>query len=104
MAMSKPLIASLLLISLLLLHLVEADHELGNAIYQAPAYPPTQKIDCDGACKGRCRLTKRKDLCKRLCGSCCGRCNCVPPGTSGNYDACYCYAHLTTPDGRRKCP
>ncbi|KAK9164453.1 hypothetical protein Syun_005355 [Stephania yunnanensis] len=63
-----------------------------------------QTIDCGAACTARCRLSSRPRLCMRACGTCCARCNCVPPGTSGNYDACACYANMTTHGGRRKCP
>ncbi|OMO75403.1 Gibberellin regulated protein [Corchorus olitorius] len=62
------------------------------------------KIDCDGACDVRCKLSSRPNLCKRACGTCCERCNCVPPGTSGNYDVCPCYRDMTTHGGRHKCP
>ncbi|XP_019709820.1 gibberellin-regulated protein 1 isoform X1 [Elaeis guineensis] len=61
-------------------------------------------INCGEACDGRCRLSSRPNLCKRACGTCCSRCNCVPPGTYGNYEACPCYAALTTHGGVRKCP
>ncbi|XWS24482.1 hypothetical protein CRYUN_Cryun28dG0106300 [Craigia yunnanensis] len=63
-----------------------------------------EKIDCDGACDLRCKLSSRPNLCKRACGTCCARCNCVPPGTSGNYDVCPCYRDMTTHGGRHKCP
>ncbi|XP_038899683.1 gibberellin-regulated protein 11-like isoform X2 [Benincasa hispida] len=63
-----------------------------------------QNIDCGGACASRCKLSSRPNLCKRACGTCCARCSCVPPGTSGGYDACPCYASMTTHGGRRKCP
>ncbi|KAK2660718.1 hypothetical protein Ddye_007251 [Dipteronia dyeriana] len=53
-------------------------------------------LDCDAACGARCELSSRPRLCKRACGTCCARCDCVPPGTSGNYDACPCYANMTT--------
>nr|VDD64556.1 unnamed protein product [Brassica oleracea] len=86
MAISKALIASLL-ISLLVLQLVQAD-----------------VVHCGSACVARCRLSSRPNLCHRACGTCCARCNCVPPGTYGNYDKCQCYATLTTHGGRRKCP
>ncbi|KAF4373059.1 hypothetical protein F8388_019241 [Cannabis sativa] len=66
--------------------------------------PLPQKIDCDGACDARCEKSSRPRLCKRACGTCCARCDCVPPGTSGNYDACPCYANMTTHGGRHKCP
>ncbi|KAJ4702119.1 Gibberellin regulated protein [Melia azedarach] len=100
MAISKALIASILL-SLLVLHLVEAEQMVHTD--KTHGYPkPT--IDCGGACKARCRLSSRPHLCKRACGTCCARCNCVPPGTSGNTEVCPCYASLTTHGGRRKCP
>ncbi|VVA95389.1 unnamed protein product [Arabis nemorensis] len=98
MAISKALIASLL-VSLLVLQLVEANIENSN---RKVRYANT--IDCKGACKARCRLSSRPNLCHRACGTCCVRCNCVPPGTYGNYDKCQCYATLTTHGGRRKCP
>ncbi|KAJ4712962.1 Gibberellin regulated protein [Melia azedarach] len=100
MAIFKALIASILL-SLLVLHLVEAD----QMVHTDKAYGyPTPTIDCRGACRARCRLSSRPHLCKRACGTCCARCNCVPPGTSGNTEVCPCYASLTTHGGRLKCP
>ncbi|KAJ0086441.1 hypothetical protein Patl1_09548 [Pistacia atlantica] len=101
MATSKPLIASLFLSLLLLLHLVEADMMVNTDAALGYSSP---KIDCGGACTARCRLSSRPRLCKRACGTCCARCNCVPPGTAGNYEVCPCYASLTTHGGRRKCP
>ncbi|KAI9200425.1 hypothetical protein LWI28_007731 [Acer negundo] len=101
MAISKALIASLLL-SLLVLHLVEADQMVSTNAESS--YNPSPKIDCGDACNARCQSSSRPNLCKRACGSCCGQCNCVPPGTAGNYEACPCYAALTTHGGRRKCP
>ncbi|KFK42005.1 hypothetical protein AALP_AA2G200000 [Arabis alpina] len=98
MAISKSLIASLL-ISLLVLQLVEANFENSN---RKTRY--AKKIDCGGACKARCKLSSRPNLCHRACGTCCVSCNCVPPGTYGNYDKCDCYATLTTHGGSRKCP
>ncbi|XWS24483.1 hypothetical protein CRYUN_Cryun28dG0106400 [Craigia yunnanensis] len=100
MAISKALIASLL-ISLLLIQLVEADQLVTSASKGTGA---SKQIDCDGACAARCRLSSRPRLCKRACGTCCARCNCVPPGTAGNQEMCPCYASLTTHGGRRKCP
>ncbi|GAB2219438.1 hypothetical protein Droror1_Dr00007073 [Drosera rotundifolia] len=66
--------------------------------------PPIGPLKCGAACIARCSLSKRPNLCQRSCGACCFRCKCVPPGTSGNYDICPCYASLTTRGGRRKCP
>ncbi|XP_044475977.1 snakin-2-like [Mangifera indica] len=99
MASSKAFVVASLVISLLLLlhHIVEADEALAS-----PAQAP--QMDCGGACSARCRLSSRPRLCKRACGSCCARCNCVPPGTSGNYEVCPCYANLTTRAGQHKCP
>ncbi|CAL1383964.1 unnamed protein product [Linum trigynum] len=91
MALSKLVMASLLLSLLLVLQLAHAD------------YSP-KSIDCGNACKARCQLSSRPNLCHRACGTCCRRCSCVPPGTAGNYDKCQCYATLTTHGGRRKCP
>ncbi|VVA09880.1 PREDICTED: gibberellin-regulated [Prunus dulcis] len=62
------------------------------------------RADCGVACEGRCKLSSRPRLCKRACGSCCDKCSCVPPGTAGNYEACPCYASLTTRNQTRKCP
>ncbi|XP_039170206.1 snakin-2-like [Eucalyptus grandis] len=103
MALSK-LCTTLLLFSILLIHQAESDYmviQLNTA--EEPA-PPPPHIDCDGACDARCQLSSRPHLCKRACGTCCARCDCVPPGTSGNYDACPCYANMTTHGGRHKCP
>ncbi|XP_059461492.1 snakin-2-like [Corylus avellana] len=100
MAISKTLMASLL-ISLLLMHLVEANQVKNNVAQDSL---PT-KIDCGAACATRCRLSSRPNLCNRACGTSCARCSCVPPGTSGiNLDVCPCYANITTRDNRRKCP
>lgn len=87
--------ASLVLFSLLLLHFTQAEELMSIDGAPSPS-PQAQPIDCGVACEGRCRLSKRPNLCKRSCGSCCHRCKCVPPGTSGNYEACPCYANLTT--------
>ncbi|KAJ6708734.1 EXTENSIN PROLINE-RICH PROTEIN [Salix koriyanagi] len=95
MAVSKILIASLIL-SLLVLQKVSSS--------QAASDNPGNNIDCGGACKYRCSLSSRPHLCNRACGTCCARCKCVPAGTSGNLDACPCYATMTTHGGRRKCP
>ncbi|RZR72009.1 hypothetical protein BHM03_00009479 [Ensete ventricosum] len=47
---------------------------------------------------------KRK-MCNKMCGVCCSRCNCVPPGTSAETrSTCPCYATMTTPRGKLKCP
>ncbi|KAL1814797.1 hypothetical protein ACET3Z_017371 [Daucus carota] len=68
----------------------------------SPVAPPA--INCTASCDTRCSETKRPNLCKRACGSCCGKCKCVPPGTSGNYEACPCYFNLKTHNNTRKCP
>ncbi|KAH8509589.1 hypothetical protein Peur_051378 [Populus x canadensis] len=102
MAMITKFLIALLFFSLLVLQLAEADHDTVNSNLAASS-PPT-KIDCGSACEARCQLSSRPRLCKRACGTCCSRCSCVPPGTAGNYDACPCYASLTTHGGRRKCP
>ncbi|KAF7829573.1 gibberellin-regulated protein 1-like [Senna tora] len=104
MALSKLLVASLL-ISLLLLHVVDADQTYGFEIQGSVTQGSLlQQIDCKGACGARCRLSSRPRLCQRACGTCCKRCNCVPPGTAGNQQVCPCYANMTTHGGRRKCP
>ncbi|KAL4650176.1 hypothetical protein ACB092_01G067800 [Castanea dentata] len=105
MAISKTLIAPLL-ISLLLLHLAESYQKVITTMVESPSPSPSppQKIDCDDGCDARCQLSSRPNLCKRACGTCCARCDCVPPGTSGNYDVCPCYANMTTHGGRHKCP
>ncbi|KAF8012619.1 hypothetical protein BT93_I0703 [Corymbia citriodora subsp. variegata] len=101
MAFRKSFIASLILLSLLLLHVVEAQKMLDKT--GAPV-PSLQPMDCGAACEARCRLSSRPNLCKRACGSCCSRCNCVPPGTAGNEETCPCYANLTTRNFIHKCP
>ncbi|KAL1554352.1 Snakin-2 [Salvia divinorum] len=103
MAIPKFLVASIFL-ALLALHGVQAlqPNQVTSKVAPEGAYP--SKIDCKNACAKRCKLSSRPNLCKRACGTCCSRCNCVPPGTYGNYDACPCYASLTTHGNRRKCP
>ncbi|KAL4651580.1 hypothetical protein ACB092_01G170800 [Castanea dentata] len=61
-------------------------------------------IDCRAKCDYRCSKSSRHKMCIRACNTCCQRCNCVPPGTSGNYEKCPCYWHMKTHGGRRKCP
>ncbi|XP_031107331.1 gibberellin-regulated protein 1-like [Ipomoea triloba] len=104
MAYSTKAVAASLLVSLLILHLSNAQFdqaELSNA--PAPS-PKPQGIDCPAACGERCKKSKRPNLCKRSCGSCCNTCKCVPPGTSGNYEICPCYFNLKTHNNTRKCP
>ncbi|PHU30201.1 Snakin-2 [Capsicum chinense] len=113
MAISKVLLVTIVLISLLLVELVEADddNQMVNKVapegFYTPAYAPTytySKLDCGAACEGRCRLSSRQKMCFRACGTCCTRCNCVPPGTSGNQEVCPCYRDMLTHGGRPKCP
>ncbi|KAI6687626.1 hypothetical protein NL676_024454 [Syzygium grande] len=101
MAISKVLIASILL-CLLLPSLAEAADQTESTKVAGGSY--SGKIDCDAACAARCQLASRQRLCHRACGTCCARCSCVPPGTSGNTDVCPCYATMTTHGGRLKCP
>ncbi|ONI30584.1 hypothetical protein PRUPE_1G260200 [Prunus persica] len=62
-------------------------------------------LNCDELCNSRCRLHSRPNVCTRACGTCCVRCKCVPPGTSGNREACgRCYTDMTTHGNRLKCP
>ncbi|XP_057788500.1 snakin-2-like [Salvia miltiorrhiza] len=100
MATHKFLVASILL-AILVINGVQALQEASNA---APEEASALKIDCKSACATRCKLSSRPHLCKRACGTCCARCSCVPPGTYGNYNACPCYASLTTHGNKRKCP
>ncbi|KAL3734261.1 hypothetical protein ACJRO7_023587 [Eucalyptus globulus] len=105
MASSKLVIASLLIFaSLLLLLQVAAADVQDSAKGDVAEKTLPKKMDCGGACSARCRLSSRPRLCQRACGTCCARCDCVPPGTSGNLDACPCYASLTTHHNKRKCP
>ncbi|XP_039172169.1 gibberellin-regulated protein 1-like isoform X1 [Eucalyptus grandis] len=105
MASSKLAIASLLIVaSLLLLQVAAADVQDSQAKGDVAEKTLLKKMDCGGACSARCRLSSRPRLCQRACGTCCARCDCVPPGTSGNLDACPCYASLTTHRNKRKCP
>ncbi|KAH7845554.1 hypothetical protein Vadar_003516 [Vaccinium darrowii] len=99
MAISKVLIAALI-VSLLVLHLVEAD-EMMNTSSQSTYVP---RSGCTKACTARCGKASRQKMCLRACGTCCYRCSCVPPGTSGNQALCPCYYNMTTHGGRRKCP
>ncbi|CDP01901.1 unnamed protein product [Coffea canephora] len=103
--------AFLILSALLLIHLTDAAQVVSKGVPSpSPSPLPAPKpIDCGAACGYRCSKTKRPNLCKRACGSCCAKCSCVPPGTSGNYEACPCYYNLTTvikSTGKvvRKCP
>nr|QLH55405.1 snakin 1 [Ocimum basilicum] len=103
MAISKLLLASIFL-ALLLVHGVQplpTNQVTSNSVSEDAKTP---KIDCGSSCAARCKLSSRPNLCKRACGSCCAKCSCVPPGTSGNYEACPCYATLTTRGNKLKCP
>ncbi|KAK4354762.1 hypothetical protein RND71_026956 [Anisodus tanguticus] len=103
MAISKLFLVAMLLISLLVVHFVEADNQV-VVNTDATDSSSTTKLDCGAACEARCRLSSRQKMCNRACGTCCARCNCVPPGTSGNQELCPCYYTMTTHGGRRKCP
>ncbi|XP_021902437.1 gibberellin-regulated protein 1-like [Carica papaya] len=98
----RPVLASFLVSVLLLTQLVESDLQVIRTVEEDNLI--LEKIDCDAACESRCQLSSRPHLCMRACGTCCARCDCVPPGTYGNYDACPCYANMTTHEGRHKCP
>ncbi|KAL3527211.1 hypothetical protein ACH5RR_011867 [Cinchona calisaya] len=102
MAISKS--CALVILSLLLFHLTDAYQVSTGAPSPSALAPTASVIDCGAACGLRCSKTKRPNLCKRACGSCCAKCRCVPPGTSGNYEACPCYYNLTTRYKIRKCP
>ncbi|KAK8510008.1 hypothetical protein V6N11_029012 [Hibiscus sabdariffa] len=105
MAVSKTLLALLLVSLLMLLRVAESSDPMVIKNMVGLAHSITdEKIDCDEACGERCKLSSRPNLCKRACRTCCDRCNCVPPGTSGNYDVCPCYRDMTTHGGRHKCP
>lgn len=100
MANSRALVATIILVGLVVLHGVESiDVTSSNGNNSTGLL-----IDCGGSCATRCSMSKRPNLCKRACGSCCAKCNCVPPGTYGNYEACPCYATLTTRGNKLKCP
>ncbi|XWS29199.1 hypothetical protein CRYUN_Cryun24cG0008100 [Craigia yunnanensis] len=103
MALSRNIATSLVLFSLLLFHLTQAEELMSFCGAPSPS-PQAQTIDCGEACQGRCKLSKRLNLCKRACGSCCAKCNCVPPGTAGSHEYCPCYANLTTRNKICKCP
>ncbi|KAJ6412018.1 SNAKIN-2-LIKE [Salix viminalis] len=98
MAIFKTLAAVLLVA--IFFNLAVSDMVIKNLVESDP--PP--QIDCASACAVRCQLSSRPNLCHRACGTCCARCSCVPPGTSGNYDACPCYGNMTTHHGQHKCP
>ncbi|KAE8659855.1 Snakin-2 [Hibiscus syriacus] len=106
MAISKTLLASLLLSLLYFALLIQFDSltclQVKNPVENSVI--SDGKIDCGKACAERCKLSSRPNLCKRACGTCCSRCSCVPPGTYNNYDACPCYRDMTTHGGRHKCP
>ncbi|XP_023535343.1 gibberellin-regulated protein 11-like [Cucurbita pepo subsp. pepo] len=101
MAATKGLVFAMLLIAFAFVLLVESAQ---MAITTQVDSPLPGEIDCGEACDARCQLSSRQKICKRACGTCCARCQCVPPGTSGNYDVCPCYANMTTHGGRHKCP
>ncbi|KAL9234630.1 hypothetical protein vseg_009482 [Gypsophila vaccaria] len=71
-------------------------------LYYSRYHP--RKINCNYSCAIRCSKSSRKNVCSRACKTCCSRCHCVPPGTSGNHQACPCYARLRTHGNRLKCP
>ncbi|XP_060193085.1 gibberellin-regulated protein 11-like [Lycium barbarum] len=95
--------AVLLIVSFLLVHFANAQ-KVDYSKPPAPAPQAPQPLNCTGACEYRCSKSSRTNLCNRACGTCCHRCHCVPPGTSGNYEACPCYFNLTTHNNTRKCP
>ncbi|KAH6831502.1 GAST1-like protein 3 [Perilla frutescens var. hirtella] len=99
----KVFVASLILVGLVAI-VVHADAEVVEAIEVSSSNDGSAKIECGGACAARCALARRQNRCTRACESCCAHCNCVPPGTYGNYDACPCYAKLTTRHNNLKCP
>ncbi|KAH1206017.1 Snakin-2 [Glycine max] len=104
MAISKALLVSVLIFSIILNH-VESDTMATTTLGNEPSFNfSSSNIDCCVECNRRCQLSSRPNLCKRACGTCCQRCNCVPTGTYGHYEECPCYANMTTHKGKHKCP
>ncbi|KAH7686567.1 Gibberellin regulated protein [Dioscorea alata] len=96
--------ASLLLINVYLLHLVEANQELNKHI-ESNGNSFVQMINCGEPCKVRCSKSWKLKMCKRACDTCCVRCNCVPPSTLVyTRGMCPCYAKMITHGGCLKCP
>ncbi|XP_074304460.1 snakin-2-like [Silene latifolia] len=107
MSTSKFVVASIFLSALVfqLVHAIPSQYPtIGSSNCTTYITPASGKVECGLACIARCCKSGRPNLCQRACGSCCGKCNCVPPGTSGNYHVCPCYASLTTRDNKPKCP
>ncbi|XP_009408158.2 cypmaclein-like [Musa acuminata AAA Group] len=111
MAPSTPVVAGLLLF-LLGVCLVDSrsvyDHHhhsvVANGRWLLQAAPAVT-IDCGAKCSVRCSKSWKRKMCNKLCGVCCSKCNCVPPGTSAETRAmCPCYATMTNPHGKLKCP
>ncbi|CAL8099112.1 unnamed protein product [Prunus armeniaca] len=106
----KMMLKVVILVSLLIFQLADSHETVTTPPVESPHHPPVEsphpppKIECNGECNRRCKLSSRPNLCKRACGTCCERCNCVPPGTSGHYETCPCYANMTTHRGLHKCP
>ncbi|KAJ7529203.1 hypothetical protein O6H91_15G037500 [Diphasiastrum complanatum] len=73
----------------------------GRVLLQAT---PSTIVNCSNLCDGRCSAAGRQRRCQTYCKICCGKCNCVPSGTSGHKDECYCYDNLKNSKGTAKCP
>lgn len=61
-------------------------------------------VDCPSKCDFRCSKAGEKKRCGSYCLLCCRKCQCVPPGFTGNKEACPCYANLKNSKGGDKCP
>nr|GMD24261.1 gibberellin-regulated protein 3-like [Ipomoea batatas]GMD27629.1 gibberellin-regulated protein 3-like [Ipomoea batatas]GMD28886.1 gibberellin-regulated protein 3-like [Ipomoea batatas] len=84
---------------------VEIEDHQTHQVVKGPNRRLLPFVDCGGLCKNRCSVHSRPNVCTRACGTCCVRCKCVPPGTSGNREACgKCYTDMTTHGNKLKCP
>ncbi|XP_019427457.1 PREDICTED: peamaclein-like [Lupinus angustifolius] len=68
-----------------------------------PIMVAAQGYDCGGKCNYRCSKSPPKD-CLTNCLFCCNLYKCVPPGTSGNREACPDYAKHPDYLGKPLCP
>ncbi|KAG6478472.1 snakin-2-like [Zingiber officinale] len=105
MALSSPIVACLLLVMLGLYHVDSRSVSIDHSIIAKKRSVLGVTIDCGAACAVRCSKSWKPKMCKKMCGVCCNKCNCVPPGTSVETRiTCACYASMTTPSGKLKCP
>ncbi|KAI4366638.1 hypothetical protein MLD38_022492 [Melastoma candidum] len=117
---SKAFLFLVLVISVLLLNnsvMSVVEESAAESAYPPPPPPPPPRHPtvaippkksyqfCVQKCEARCKGHRRIKPCMKACTHCCKRSNqCVPPGTSGNQQACSNWTYIAIHGVSTQCP